>query len=179
MSFFKKNNAKTTFLSSIICAVALLNLITLVFPVAVGEFSTLSGVESFYANGFTFAFGRVPVFVDRSANWMKLFALIQFTASIIIIVLLLCYVLIRRSFDLKSLSIAVFSVSGVTGLGYLIVGLVAYLPASEIELDNYSSLTAVFVPMILLVVLISTYFLVKTQMPDGYSFKKKKKNKRS
>ncbi len=179
MSFFKKINSKTLVLSSIICAVAAVNLLTLVFTIAKGEFSTLSGLEVFSANGFTFAFGEPPTFVDKNALWMKFFSLIQFFASLIIIGLILCFVFIKRKFDLTKLSILIFCVSFVTGLFYLINGIITYGAAAEIKGDNYSSMTAVFVPMIFLAVLIGFYYIIKTQMPDNYSFKPEKKNKRS
>lgn len=179
MSFFKKMSIKTNILSSLICAVAALNLVTLVFTIANGEFETLSGIESFFANGFTFAFGNPPTFVDENALWMKLFALVQFIVSLVIIILILVYILVKKSFDLTRLAIAVFCVSFGSGLFYLISGFITYGAALKIDGYNYSCMTLVFLPMILLVLLIITYFLVKTQMPDNYGVKNKKKNKRS
>ena len=178
MSFFKKTSIKTSVLSFLICAVAALNLLTLLFTVASGEFKTLSGVEGFFANGFTYAFGTPSTFVSENALWMKLFSLLQFIAALVIIIIILIYLLVKRSFDLTRLAIGVFIASFIVGIFYVIAGFVTYSAALKIQSFNYSCMTLVFLPMIFLAILIISYFLVKTQMPDNYGVKPERKHKR-
>ena len=179
MSFFKKINSKTLMLSSIICAVALVNLLTPLFTIAKGEFSNLSGLDVFSANGFTYAFGDPAPFVEGNALWMKFFSLVQFVSSIALAVWILCYVLIKRVFNLRKISLAFLCISFVSGLFYLISGIITYRPVAEIDAYNYSSQTFVAIPMIFLILLIVAYIIIKTQVPENYSFKPAKKNKRS
>lgn len=175
MRFLKDCTSKRLTLALILSSMALINLLALVFTIARGRVDLLTEAEIHYVNGFLFAFGEAPMFVEENAIWMTFYCNLHFILSLLIIAGLVAYVLIKRKLCLGALATATVIVSSVMQIAFLISAAFAYGTAAGYLDYGYVCTTAMFVPIILHALLVVGYYTVKIKMPENYTYSKKQK----
>ena len=121
----KINVTKRNIKSALTVLTVLFNFIILALPSVSASHQTASGVESFFANGFTFAFGECPPVCDAMKNWLTYYSRFHFFVSIALILVLCVVAVIQKGCRFGFFGVWTSAVAFLTSLIYMVNGLVA------------------------------------------------------
>ena len=162
----KKFIKKSTVESTVVLAMAALNVLTLLFTVVRGGIEYLLDSEFYFSNGFTLAFSGYPVIVNDFGVWLRIYSAAHFAVAVALIIALAASLLIKRSFKFGRLGVFTVITSASLSLLYMVHGIIAYCQAADYAAAPYECSTAAFVPFILSCVLAAAFFLVKYKAPE-------------
>ena len=131
--YLTKSNIK----GGLVMLTALLNFLVLLFTVVEGEHITMSGEESFFANGFTLAFSDCPPICEALENWLSFYSRFHFFISLALVLALTVAVFVTGRLRFGGYGVAAVIFSLITSLIYMINGIAANALAADYASSIY------------------------------------------
>ena len=156
----KKQN-KTKILSALVLFAVALNVLALVFTVIRWETRYLSGVESYYANGFTLIFKGYPPVVEGVGSVLRALSVTYLVLAASLAIALGIRYLLKRSLDFGRFGVFAIISSAVLSVLYMVIGIVAHSVASDFAERVDICSTATFWPFICTAMITVLFFVLK------------------
>ena len=167
---------KNNIVSILVLAITVLNFLALVFALIDARIEYVSEeVDSHFANGFTLIFGKCPMAIEENENLLTFFSVLHFTVALIMLVALGIRLAVAKKLNFGKSGTACVVLSSVFTTLYFVLGCVAYAGAEVYRDLNYSVNTFSFIPFALMIILVSSFILVKVKLPKNYKIVLKKK----
>lgn len=157
---------KTKILSAFVIFTVAMNVLALVFTVIRWETRYLSGVESYYANGFTLVFKGYPPVVEGCGSVLRALSVIHLILSVSLAIALGIRYLLKRSLDFGRFGVFAIISSSILSVLYMVIGIIAHSVASAFAERVDICSTATFWPFIFTAIITVLFFILKFKRTD-------------
>lgn len=164
----KKYTDKESIIVVLTFAIAVTNLLALLFTLVKVDINFLLDSEYCFVNGAKLLSFDWPIIIEDCGAWLSFYSLLHLILSVAVLALLLVHVLVKNGRAFGKMCIFTMSASLLTSLVYMINGIVAYSEVSAPRLDASGIYTLAFIPFIIICVLSVAILYVKLKVSDKF-----------
>ena len=167
---------KNTIVSILVLAITVLNFLALAFALVDAKQEFPSGTDRFFANGFTFVFGKCPVIIESYENSLTFFSVCHLAVALILIAVLGIRFAVTKKANFGKFGIVSVIISAIFTILYFVLGCIAYSEAVAYGGIGfgYDVNTFAFIPFAFMIMLVAAYVLVRVKLPKDYKREIKK-----